>query len=187
MKQLGISKREFARRVDCSESLVRKKIAQGRLLPEEDGTLDPALVDAVLASGWDGLYEPGAHTAHGAHSDMERLNAAGVTGTQSTDEISSTLGISKLGAERVKEVYLARLRQLEYETKSGLVISKEDAAAAWEEHVSNARARLLNIPTKLAPLVAMESDMAGCQDLIKREIHDALTELSQSGSEGSSG
>ena len=53
---------------------------------------------------------------------------------------------------------------------------------AVAEHVgddySRVRARVLACPSKLAPLVAPEQDTATCREIIEREVHQALAELS---------
>lgn len=50
--------------------------------------------------------------------------------------------------------------------------------AVWTDMLMNCRSKLLSMPSKLAPKVRKESDLAICKEIIEQAVHDALTELS---------
>jgi phage terminase Nu1 subunit (DNA packaging protein) len=50
--------------------------------------------------------------------------------------------------------------------------------AVWTDMLMNCRAKLLSMPTRLAPKLRKETNLAVCKDLIEQAIHDALLELS---------
>ena len=49
--------------------------------------------------------------------------------------------------------------------------------AVWTDMLMNCRSKLLGMPSKLAPKLRKESDLAVCKDLIEQAVHDALAEL----------
>ena len=78
----------------------------------------------------------------------------------------------------MKETYLARLRQLEYDTKVGKVALIEDIAEAVGEQLAIVRRRLLAIPSNVAPVVARLSSPGEVQAAIMKAVTEALEELS---------
>lgn len=55
---------------------------------------------------------------------------------------------------------------------------------AWHSYVLACRAKLLALPTRLAPLVAAEADTDACREILEREVAAALTELAHDGLPG---
>lgn len=49
--------------------------------------------------------------------------------------------------------------------------------AVWTDMLMNCRSKLLAIPTKLAPKMRKENDLAVCQDLLEKAVNEALHEL----------
>jgi phage terminase Nu1 subunit (DNA packaging protein) len=47
----------------------------------------------------------------------------------------------------------------------------------WTKYVAACRAKLLSLPTKLAPLVIATKDRKAAHDIIKRGVYEALNEL----------
>jgi hypothetical protein len=80
-------------------------------------------------------------------------------------------------ARRIKEVYLALLNRLDYETKSGQVVMVADAAKLVGEEYAKVRTRLLSIPSNWAPQVHRCKTVAEVNALLERAIIEALEEL----------
>jgi phage terminase Nu1 subunit (DNA packaging protein) len=57
------------------------------------------------------------------------------------------------------------------------LIPADDAKQAWSAMVANARARLLSIPNKIAPIVCAAETINEAREIIKIEIYEALNEL----------
>jgi hypothetical protein len=149
----GISIREFARQEKCSDTLVRRALQQKRLTAFSDGTLDPALI----GSAWCTKNVQGANSSHDVRS----------TGLAA----SEPKGLSYSEALRIKENYLAMLRRLEYEEKSGSLIELAAVEAIVFEMFRAQRDAWLNWPIKVAPVIA---DMLGLTDM--ERLAEALTE-----------
>lgn len=71
----------------------------------------------------------------------------------------------------------AALAELQLQRERGEVVNIEDVAKTVGEEYAAVRAKLLAIPTKLAPRIAIEADENTCRELLAREITEALNEL----------
>lgn len=90
-------------------------------------------------------------------------------------------------ARRRKTAAEAALAELELAKQRGEVVAVEVVAKAVGDQLSACRARLLSLPTKAAPLVAVEADVQVCRDLIEQGVRDALDELVGYGPAGAGG
>ncbi|MCF6763826.1 hypothetical protein [Pseudomonas fragi] len=165
MKQ-GISIREFARRESVSDTLVRKALKLNRLAALEDGSLNPLLVgsnwregNAKSANRANQNANPvvrtsakGSHAANPLPVDGETLEEEAARLLESGGEASHDYA----EALRRKENYLALLRQLEYEKKSGSLVELEIAEKILFEQARASRDAWLNWPTRVGPLLAAD-------------------------------
>ncbi|MCF3193465.1 hypothetical protein [Pseudomonas bubulae] len=165
MKQ-GISIREFARRESVSDTLVRKALKLNRLAAFEDGSLNPLLVgsnwregNAKSANRANQNANPvvrtsakGSHAANPLPVDGETLEEEAARLLESGGEASHDYA----EALRRKENYLALLRQLEYENKSGSLVELEVAEKILFEQARASRDAWLNWPTRVGPLLAAD-------------------------------
>ena len=78
----------------------------------------------------------------------------------------------------------ARLTKLQADEKSllleqlrGKLLTVEDVSETWVEMITNARAKLLSLPNKMAGQVTGLQEMAEVEALLKTTIYEALTEL----------
>ena len=191
---VGISIREFAKRDGCNDKLVRRAIEEGRLTALPDGKMDPALV----GSGWrksnrreeprpkapTATPEPSPRAASAVTCEKpyeaQPLDAPGEGSTAADIErfIESKFPmLSQAEAEKMKENYLALLRQLEYDQKSGLVVRIEDVVAEVAKKFATVRTRLLAIPAEQAPKLHRLKTVAEVQDALQEIITRALEEL----------
>lgn len=183
----GISIREFARREGCSDTLVRKGLKSGHIKAFGDGTLDPALV----GTGWRKGNRAGANAANQSANPEEKgsqgsrpanpdVAKAGENPAEAAERIVAAGGATMdLGeAERVKENYLALLRQLEYDQKSGAVVPVSEVSAAVADEYAKVRTRLLAIPAEQAPRLHRCKTVVEVQEALRSIITEALEELS---------
>ena len=82
-------------------------------------------------------------------------------------------------ARTAEMVFRARLRKLEFETKSGRFLSSDEVKVKWYTVVRQIRDKLLAIPAKLAPQLAALSDPAEIRDLLDAEIIAILKSLQE--------
>lgn len=138
----GLSPNEFAKRDGCSRTLVRRGVTQGKLIAYDDGSIDPSLAGTP--------WRKGNGAGHG-----EPAGAGGLIQGQSNGAALSGLE-TYAEAQRRKENYLAKLRELEFEIKSGRLV---DAASVHKRIFTMAREEreaLTVWPAQAAPLIAAE-------------------------------
>ena len=69
--------------------------------------------------------------------------------------------------------------EMEVQVLSNELIRAEDIKNTWIEFVGNVKAKLLNMPAKLAHQVIGLENYAEAEELLMDEINEALTELSK--------
>jgi hypothetical protein len=151
----GISIREFARREKVSDTLVHQALKNGRLKAFPDRSLDPALVGT-----------PWRHANAKAVDDLPPTSAKGLPYSE---------------AIRLKENYLAMLRRLEYEEKSGALIELAVAEAVVFDAFRSYRDALLNWPTRVGPLLAadLNIDVELVVSALTSHVHALVSEFGE--------
>ena len=86
-------------------------------------------------------------------------------------ESLSEAKLRKLSAE-------ANLREIELKETEGHLINRQEIIKTIQKSLLQLRNRLLSIPTKLSPVLAVEANAALTKNILEDEIHKALTELS---------
>lgn len=77
----------------------------------------------------------------------------------------------------------AELAEMERDERRGQLIPISVVERVVSEEYAAVRAKLLSLPGKLAPLVAIEDDEVTCRDLIERGVTEALDELARDAGE----
>ena len=159
---MGLSIREYARQRGLDKEAVRRAIISGRLSRsvKKNGRvydIDPDLADQEWKE----------------HTDPSKQN----NGKPNT---GGSAPPSLTQARAVREMYAARLAQLEYEERSGSLTKVEDVKLAAFKTARLTRDAMLNIPARVvneivALLGDVEPDKRHEIDLIlRREIQSAL-------------
>lgn len=159
----GISIREFAKRDGCNDKLVRRAIAEGHLAKLPNGKIDPALV----GTGW----RPG-----------NRRNPPMTVAQQAAKAVEDATEIPPIAdSEAKKEFYLAKLRELEYDMKSGQVSPNAEQIKRVTAVLAKVRTRILAIPSEAAPGLHRCKSVAEVEADLRRRVVEALEELSSAG------
>ena len=120
----------------------------------------------------------------------KRLDAAGLAPTrdgaadmwESTTALRAVLveakpdGLDPQQERARKDAAMALKVEMENLRRAGQLMEASEVTAAWADHISSARSRLLAIPSKLPPLMEGRP-AAAMQALLRTEINDALREL----------
>lgn len=153
----------------CDEKVVRRKVKTGHIQTLEDGTIDADYLSVDWRSGEtlpaDNLYDD-ADNATLRDQARALVDADGAELWQ------------KAEAERVKENYAARLKQLEYERESSRVVEIDDVVVAVASEYAIVRNRLLGIGAKVAPALTAMQLAEEIKSFIDAEVFEALNELS---------
>lgn len=164
----GISIREFARRAGCDEKVVRRKVKTEHIQLLADGMIDAA----YLGVDWRKGDQPVADNADSFADTRELRDEAARLVSADGAELWS-----KADAEKVKENYAARLKQLEYDRESGLVVAIDDVHVAVASEYAVVRNRLLGIGAKVAPTLVTVQDAEQIKAIIDEEVIEALMQL----------
>lgn len=149
---------------NTNPSKAREKRTGGR--PRKDGTPAQPRVTPTTAP-----HHPSRPGPNGG-----ALNTGGgLRGPRAPDGNGNVTTYNEAAA--LEKHYKAQLARLEYEQKIGTLVPIENVAQEVETEYGRVRARLLAIPSKLAPDVALTDDVAMCRGLIEAAIVDALNEL----------
>lgn len=147
---------------------------KGLLSMGEDGLVNVEASDALLLGH--GIMLPSR--AEGNSGPEPRPKVVKEDPAASVAPIDGRDFWSRAEAERVKENYAAKLRQLDYDRESGLVAEIEDVAIAVATELSLVRNKLMNIGSRVAPRVAVMRSAEEIKAMIDAEVVLALEELS---------
>lgn len=162
---MGVSLREYARIRDLDKEAVRRAIMSGRLdksVKKKGRNYD---IDVELADQeWQ------------ANTDPSKQNNTG----------KKTAPPNLTQARAIREMYAARLTQLEYEERSGSLTKVEDVKLAAFKSARLTRDAMLNIPARVVnEIVALIGGLDAAKrheilQILNREIHEALTQEAES-------
>jgi hypothetical protein len=131
-------------------------VRQGRITLR-GGKIDSEQADAELAAGLDPAF---------SHLSSGRI------------AMGPDIGSAEFRKARaVREGYAARLARLEFERRSGQLVNVKDVKVAIFAVAREVRDKLLNISSRVGALVAAESDEFKCEQIIDREVREALRSL----------
>jgi phage terminase Nu1 subunit (DNA packaging protein) len=85
--------------------------------------------------------------------------------------------LASLDAEKTRlAAAQADKHELENAVRRGELLSIESISKAWSYVITSVRAKLLSLPTKCAPELAMMNDPGSIRDRLTTELHAALSE-----------
>jgi hypothetical protein len=119
---------------------------------------------------------PAQVTAQVTDSDAVLLGAHAESDAQRYVDAHGPVTIDQ--AKLLKETYLAKLAQLEYDTKSGRVVEAAEVAARVGAEYAEVRTKLLAIPAEQAPRINRCRNAAEVQDTLREIITRVLEALS---------
>jgi hypothetical protein len=154
-----VSLRKYAEHRGVSHTAVQKAIKQGRIHPTPDGKIDVEQADR----DWGRNTSPVNAPKRASKTRTEAATGGGPTYAQS---------------RAVRELYLARLAKIEFEERSGKLVSRDEVTVAAFTKARTVRDNLLNIPDRVAAMLAAESNPTRAHQILTDEIRQALIELS---------
>jgi hypothetical protein len=185
----GISMREFARLEGVSDTLVRKAVKLNRLKAFDDKSIDPKLAGTAWREGNAKGANPSANSSHPVRTSRQVRTEvrAQVEEGESLPEAAARIfdsGVEMLGyagALEKKENYLALLRQLEYEQKSGSLVELDTATAILFEEFRAQRDAWLNWPSRIGPLLAADLGIEADKvvEAITAYVHKQIAQLGE--------
>jgi hypothetical protein len=156
---------EYARHRGVSEAAVSKALKAQRISLQADGKIDPVAADAQWARNSRVRAGSGKAAAPGV---------AGDDGAIGGEEPGSD---NYWTARSRREQAEAELAEIELAEKQAQVIQVKAVEAVWAQALSSVREHLLQVRARLAPLLAVESDVFKIEQLLDAEHSQALQHL----------
>ncbi len=160
----------YARHRGVSHVAVLKAIKSGRIEKETDGTIDAVKADAA--------WSRNTNKAQQRPRRNEAVSPAPVVASAEAHLGPPIVnsGPSYAQSRAVKEAYHARLAKLSYEEKSGSLIKIDAVKVSWFNILRVMRDRVLNLPDRLAPVLAAETDPKKVRDLLEEDLRLILND-----------
>lgn len=162
MPELTIA--EWAEKQGISRQAAYKRIKSGKVKLNSAGKIDSAEAERDWERNKD------------AHQQSRGAPKAKAKSTPPEEEDDSR---SFAAAQRAREWLKVGKEQFLLQKLQGSVLPKEDVRRAWATIVTSIRSRLLLLPDKVAPRVAVVSDVLEVRALIDAEVREILTALSE--------
>jgi len=189
----GLTARGYARRRRVSHTAVQKALASGRITLGADGRIDPDVADRQWAASTD-LSKPrnsvtGAPGSRSRPSAARRQTAATPEVAPATPHVAgSEGGVVAATGERVaasyreslaaREAYRARLAKLDFEERTGKLVSADEVRAVTFRVARATRDQIMGVPARLAPIVAAATEPLEVQRLLEEALRDVCAEIS---------
>ncbi|WP_175950368.1 hypothetical protein [Burkholderia sp. BCC0405] len=174
-----VSIREFARLEGVSDTLVHRALKAGRLVRAPDGGIDRTLV----GSAWHANPKRGDVAKASANTAANSANTPAAPGTTATLAGGNPpKGVAYGEALRLKENWIALLRRLEYEHKSGALIELSAAQRVVFDLCREQRDAWLAWPARIAPFLAAEFAVPDLERLVaflNEHVYQQLAELGE--------
>lgn len=162
-----ISQRAYAKHRGVSLAAVQKAIKAGRIRTAADGKIDAAQADA----DWERNTGPRQQTGKAASSVPPPKPAPAPAAEPMPG------GLDYARARAVRENYMARLAKIDFEERSGKLVSRDEVQVAAFNKFRTFRDGMLNIPDRVSALLAAESDASKVHGSLTSEIRKALLEF----------
>jgi len=151
--------RGYARHRAVALAAVQKAIENGRISLQPDGCIDSELADRQ----WE---------------QNTRLGASDILKGPHVTEHGSGHGTSPYAQARAeRERYAALLAKVEYEKRVAKLVDRDEVKAAAFKTFREFRDRMLNIPDRVAAMIAAETDPAKIHEILAAEVRAALNDF----------
>lgn len=153
-----ISIREAARRLGVSDTAIHKAIKDGRITPPEKNGSGRAFFHNFKKVSAE--FKKNSSESKRSHvgsrgssrredDEPQQLQVSSKMGTaigEIEDELESGERPRYEQSRALREAYNARLAKLEYEEKTGKLVSAEEVKTVWYKHIAAAKTRIMGIP-----------------------------------------
>ncbi|AKU67068.1 hypothetical protein ADJ79_07225 [Ottowia sp. oral taxon 894] len=170
---------ELARRLGVSRQAVSDLVRRGILTPDANGRIDEAAARAAILSS----VHPTSKTVQAAQASapapiapVAAAPAPAPAAAPQPEAAATNYHVAKTMREAA-EAHIARLKLAEMR---GELIRTDAVRAVMSNIFATTREAVLQMPARLAPLLAAESDPAAVQNLLHAELHAALESLANS-------
>src|SRR5579862_9194272 len=187
IKTEPMSLRAYARHRGVSLRAVQKALASGRISARKDGRLDADVADSnwerntaprPLPSSTPASKRASNRVAAAASPQSSHHHAEARPGTREpADPPRLESGLEYSRARAVRESYLARMAKIDFEERSAKLVSADEVKVAAFNRFRQFRDGMLNIPDRLAAVLAAEGEPSRVHQALSTEIRKVLLEF----------
>jgi phage terminase Nu1 subunit (DNA packaging protein) len=164
---------EYAAHIGASAPYVSKLKKQGRLVTREEGgktIVDFELSDRLIRNTTDL-----GRAKNGSNAQPGRAASAPIAPLADVGRVDAIFR----QAQAQERAFNAKLAELEYKKAIGELVSAADVRSVHSKRVASLREAILQIPARLAAVLAAESDQAKCHDVLQAELHAVLQQVTE--------
>ena len=163
MEEIYLSARELGNYIDKPVRTIENWAAAGNVRQNDQGKY--------------GLISAFRYQLESLEVKLARTKLQLTEATDRASEETKDIRERKLMAEADKEEALARIKKLEADKLEGKFVDAEEVLTAWQNAIANAKAKLINIPAKLAWELSGLDKPEDIQARLAHVIDEALIEL----------
>jgi hypothetical protein len=163
---------EYAKHRGVSGVAVHKAVKAGRI-STIDGKIDPAVADIQWEKNTRARVMP--RKPESGQSDA----GAPVAAASPSEPPPEGKADDYWDARSRRETAEAAIAEMKEAEMRGLLIRADAVRSALATRISGTRDALLQIPSRLAPVLAAESDMERVIEILEAELRQALSQLSE--------
>lgn len=159
----------LARELGVSRQAVHDLVKRNIIPKDKDGLIDVELAKVALLN----RVRPSGKTNTAIQETSQP------TATTSPPEIDEDAEITSYHvAKTLREAAEAQIARLKLAEMKGELIKVDAVRAAWAAKITGARDALLQIPSRVAPVLAACTDLVEVTALLEAELRQALADLS---------
>lgn len=162
---MEISIRAYAAKKGISDTAVRKAIKSGRITLTKNGKINPTIADKQWVANTDPAQ---VYAIKEDKSSPQDMPSSGNNGG---------IGVSYQQSRAIREAYEARLKKLEFDERTGKLISTETVQREAFNAARKTRDMVLNIPDKVIPLLVGKTDIHEMKEILRKELLRTLENL----------
>lgn len=167
-----MTQREYARQKGWNPGYVSKLIAKGVILVVDDKRrIDSEQADAAIDAARDPQKDYMREVNQRQRMDSGRSPADGDNSSHPSKNTTYHQ------AKAATQVFEARLKELEYKTRLGKVVSLDDVVRAGRDIGAAFAAALDRMPDRIAPALAAETDANRIYEILQEEMTSLRTEI----------
>jgi hypothetical protein len=168
---------EFARLVERDPKAIRNAVKLGRVTQRPDGHFD---TETALAEWRDNtLAEKGHNNRTARVVQMTNPPEAEEPADLPLNGERPAKGSDYAKARAATQIYEARLKKLRYEKMAKTLTPAQDVADAAFQSYRCLRDACMNIPSRMAAVMAVETDPERCYQLLEIEIINVFSDFSE--------
>lgn len=166
---LRVRQAELARMLAVSRQSINELVKRNVIAQGADGLIDVDLARVAIANRVHPSGKTAALAANHVHAP-----AATVAAIADEDQAITSYHVAKT----LREAAEAKLAQLKLAEQQGQLIRTDAIRSAHAKRLAGLREALLQIPARLASVLAAEPDQTRCHDAMQAEIHAVLASVS---------